>query len=88
MIAHIVNTHNLAIENMYSVIHSQDQFHLKKQLSDQPAEILPTEITDASCIIGKLSRYVNIHSRVPLFILKPTAYIAFHTPDVYMSQKK
>ena len=75
VIAHIVNAHNLAIENMYSVIHSQDQFHLKKQLSDQPAKILLTEITDATCIIGKLTRYVMC-SRVPPLILKLTVYIA------------
>ena len=56
VIAHIVEAHNLAIESLYTVIHSQDQFHLTRLLPDQPAKVLPTEVTDKNCIIGTFTR--------------------------------
>jgi len=56
VIADIVEAHNYTIENLYTVMHSQDQFHLSRLLPDQPAKVLPTEVTEKNCIVGTFTR--------------------------------
>lgn len=55
VIADIVGAHNLAIENLYNIIYSQKQLHLTRLLPDQPAKVLPTEVTEKNCIVGNFT---------------------------------
>lgn len=60
VIADIVETHNLAIENLYNIVHSQKQLHLTRLLPEQPPKVLPTEVTEKNCIVGSFTRWVDL----------------------------
>ena len=60
VIADIVGTHNQAIENLYNIVHSQKQLHLMRLLPEQPATILPTEVSGKTCIVGSFTRCVGV----------------------------
>ena len=52
VIADIIANHNHTIEGLYSILQGQGHSRLSRLLPEEPAKILPTEVTQSSAIVS------------------------------------
>ena len=57
----IIAAHNTFIKEVYSSVRAQ---HLPHFLPDEPPRVYPSEVSDSSCIVGKLKRWEYTFSKI------------------------